>query len=125
MSKLVIRTDSQGDGHFAAPRGYRLHYGVDYQWMPNEVVPAFLPGKVNRIIFPYADDKRFTGLEIVNDTFVLWQLYVNPLDGIIGKVVDRGEIIGAAQDLSRRYGASMINHIHVQVYINPQVLFGG
>ena len=125
MSKLNIRIDSQGDGHFGAPRGYRPHYGVDYEWQADAVVPAFLPGLVNRVVFPYADDKRFRGLEIINDHFILWQLYVDPLEGILHRRVDRGEIIGAAQDLSLRYGPSMTNHIHVQVYINPQTLFGG
>jgi hypothetical protein len=55
----------------------------------------------------------------------LWRfLYVDP-DVAAGDVVGSGQVIGHAQDIAAKYGGGMINHVHVEVNIDPTLLIGG
>lgn len=115
-----IRVDADGDGHFGAPRGNRLHTGIDRIYLPDEEVEAEITGTVRRIVLPYEDDFLYTGLEIVSPGLIAHQMYVIPLKDIIGKQVYRGDIIGYAQNICRRYPncKKMLNHTHNTFYID-------
>ena len=53
--KMGIRSDSKGDGHYLAPRGDRLHQGVDYVVAPGENILMPFNGYMVREARPYTD----------------------------------------------------------------------
>jgi len=114
----VIRVDALGDGHFGAPRGYRLHRGTDYIVTPGDPVFMTLKGaKVKRVTRPYADYDELTGVVVVNEHCLNVLYYVTPIEDLIGKGVPQGEVIGYAQDVRVKYGPKMLPHIHSEKYI--------
>ena len=118
-----IRMDSQGDGHFKASRGKRVHLGFDFEGEPKQDIWQPLNrATLTRIVFPYADDTTYTGIELVGDIFIVHLLYVFPDHKLLGTTLNRGDVVGIMQDISRKYGKGMVPHVHMNVYINPEVL---
>lgn len=124
-----LRTeDAHGKGHFHAPRdnGKRKHSGTDIVANPNEPIYSPISGLITRHPFPYGTDLRFKGIEIKNKDFVVKIFYLNPTI-IQGTSVKAGQIIGYAQDLTKKY-KGIINHVHLEVkntagtLINPETL---
>lgn len=113
-----VRSDPQGDGHFTAPRGWRCHTGVDFVCTPGQQVYAPITGHARRLVRPYSNDDRFSGLEITSDLFIVHVLYIEPFRGLLGKGVKAGDVIGHAQNIVEKYGGSMCPHVHVNVYLN-------
>lgn len=118
----AIRCDRQGDGAFLARRGHRRHRGTDFFCEPGQAVFAPFDGTVDRKVIAYADDHRFTGLTIKRKHLLCMLLYLTPLDEIVGKFVKRGDVVGTAQDIRKRYGNSMQPHIHCEVWIDPGLM---
>jgi murein DD-endopeptidase MepM/ murein hydrolase activator NlpD len=118
-----VRMDGAGSGRFGAPRGGRTHDGVDWLADPGDPVKSPIRGKVTRIVYPYADDLSFKGVEIVNDGVIVHLLYVEPLKMFIGREVGMGSVVGHAQDVRKRYpnDKDMKNHVHHRCYINPVI----
>ena len=119
-----IRNDSKGQGHYGASRGHRTHPGTDYKlkWSSQPVV-APIDGLVSRRVYAYADDPQWQGLEIVGKRMTVKLLYVNIDEELIGSWVKAGDVIGTAQDISKRYGPDMIPHVHVEIVsLDPQCL---
>ncbi|NJM33060.1 MAG: M23 family metallopeptidase [Limnobacter sp.] len=117
----IRQTDSFGSGYFRAPRGGRLHAGVDFSVDAGADVFAPISGKIVRRSYPYAHDLRFQGLIIEGEgvftgfSVTLW--YVKPIEVKIGKIVKKGERVGIAQDLSIKY-LGIINHVHMNLLRN-------
>jgi len=125
--------DSQGAGYYHAPRGNRLHNGVDLITAPNNSILAHTPGYVTKIGYPYnPTDKRGRGIlryvQITDLAGFLWRyFYVLPTVKK-GAFVFIGKKIGIAQDLNGFY-PRITPHIHLEikngtsgVFINPNKL---
>lgn len=116
--------DGYGRGDFGVSRddGARRHEGMDFTTAPGEEIQAPIGGVVTRFFYPYAGDRRLTGVEIVNDAGESAKImYVNPL-AVIGNTVDAGKVIGYAQDLHVRYNQTMTNHVHVEIRVNGRTV---
>lgn len=131
LDKIKIRMDSAGSGRFGSSRsgGTRKHAGVDLLVTKGQPVFAPLNGTITRQAYPYANDRKFTGLHLTtSDGFKVKIFYMQPLPGIIGKAVKAGDQIGTAQDISEKYSSRMKPHIHVEIYkgttlLNPEEFF--
>jgi len=125
-----IRSDRQGDGHLAAPRGRRIHAGEDIEGLPMQPVVAPCNVFVRREVQVYADDERWRGLELVGSDTIHKLYYVEPLRELIGTHVLQGEIIGHLQDVSVKYNQDVAErdrmgcHLHWQVLVAPTKLVG-
>lgn len=110
--------DAYGAGLFGASRaaGARRHRGADYVAEPGEIVRAPITGVVQRIGFAYRGDERYRYIELTNTVTQrdVRVLYVGPLVQV-GAIVEAGDPIGRAQDLSARYPRGITNHVHVEL----------
>lgn len=122
-SNNVRGSDLFGRGHFGAPRGVRLHNGVDFNIEANSHVYSPVFGKVVRIAAPYKSDDRFKGLVIEGlgryEGYQIKLFYVDPRKKIVGRTVKQGETIGTAQDLTIKY-PSITNHVHFEITLNGE-----
>lgn len=120
--------DPMGCGEFGASRGTRKHIGLDIKAVPGESIFSPISGKVTRFPFPYGSDLSFTGIEIVNNEYSVKIFYMKA-NVAANSLVSKGQIIGNAQDIAKKHGGGMINHIHIEVrdkqgnLINPEILF--
>ena len=129
---MKIRKDASGDGHYGASRsgGTRPHNGVDLLVTKGQQVFAPFSGTITKQAYPYADDRKYTGIHLTRqDGVKLKVFYMLPKTGIIGKSVNAGDIIGTAQAISEKYGPPMLDHIHLEIWkngkvTNPQEFFG-
>ena len=114
---IKLRThDKWGFGNFHAPRGSRLHNGVDIINVPNEAIVCFEPGHVSKIGYPYADSNKshYRYIQIDTDSSDMHRyFYVESLVQV-GDEVEAGSIIGWAQDLSVVY-PGITQHLHFEV----------
>lgn len=114
--------DPLGCGHFGASRGSRKHKGVDYSTNFGEEILSPISGYIERYPDPYGDG-QYSGVQIkgtgVHQGYLVKMFYLSPSVPVRGKVV-AGQKVGNAQNISRRHGASMINHVHVEIYRNGQ-----
>lgn len=117
-SNAVRGSDSFGQGRFAAPRGARLHNGVDFNVEAGGDVYSPIFGQIVRVAVPYKSDDRFRGLVIEGvgryAGYSAKLFYLDPLKEIVGKTVKQGELIGTAQDLTIKY-PGITNHIHFEI----------
>lgn len=117
-SNTVRGIDSFGQGRFAAPRGARLHNGVDFNVEAGGDVYSPIFGKVVRVAVPYRSDERYKGLVIEGvgryEGYSVKLFYLDPMKGIVGRTVKQGEVIGTAQDLTIKY-SGITNHIHFEI----------
>ena len=117
-----IREDSAGSGRFGAPRGIRWHDGQDQVVEPGEGVLAPISGTFTRIVYPYADDLKWLGLEILNEHVMCTVLYVEPIRELVGLQVRQGQTIGYAQDITKEYpGQGMKPHVHWRISMDPNL----
>ena len=114
----TIRNDSHGQGFFRAPRGDRLHKGVDLT-LPGgagQLVLAPISGRFDRIVYPYKDDPKTMGGQFSNSNITVWMFYFKPEEYLIREKVVMGQVVGVAQT----------DHIHLQIgehgEINPAIL---
>lgn len=114
--------DTYGSGAYGASRsgGRRRHRGADYVAEPGELVHAPIAGQVTRTGFAYRNDERYSFVELQDHAQgrTVRVLYVGP-DIAIGDVVQAGDPIGRAQDLSMRYPRGITNHVHVEMRDSP------
>jgi murein DD-endopeptidase MepM/ murein hydrolase activator NlpD len=107
--------DPKGCGHFGASRTHGKHRGVDIVAKVGENIFSPITGKVTRYPIPYADDARYSGIEITNSTYTVKMFYLQPV-AKIGNQVIAGQAIGMAQNLALKFGSTMTNHVHIEVY---------
>ena len=109
--------DAWGAGHFGAPRGTRLHVGVDYAALPGSRLLSPVHGTVTKLGYPYGDDLSFRYVE-VTDTWGLRHrfFYVKPLVRI-GERIEEGDVLGEVQDIVSRYPdpPGMKPHFHYEI----------
>ena len=113
---ITIRNDAKGSGAFGAPRGSRTHVGIDLIVEPDSIVYAPVDCIVNRIGTCYNDDSSFKLIELTGFGIVHRILYVSPCVQP-GEMLREGDIIGSAQNVSKRHGHQMIPHVHWEVII--------
>jgi len=113
--------DTFGSGHYHAPRGNRLHNGIDFIVIPKASVLSLACGKVTKIGYPYGDDLSFRYVQVTDkDGVDCRYFYVSP-SVVVGDTVRRGVKVGIAQDLSTRY-KGITPHIHFEVKRNNTFL---
>ncbi len=110
--------DVYGRGSFGASRdgGRRRHHGADFAAEPGADVLAPIAGEVTLVGAAYERTSGYNFVEIRDPRLQLSArvFYVAP--GVhVGQSVAAGEVIGAAQDLSRRYPRGITNHVHVEL----------
>lgn len=131
----IIRKDAGGDGHFGARRsktddkGRTIHYrhrGTDWACKHKEEAISPISGRIFRPVQVYEKDSRWWGLEIINEFLVYHLYYLDKLPDIIGKTVDQKQLIGHAQDISKKYpGSGVTCHLHGEIKsINPEIFIG-
>ncbi len=120
---LLRGCDPLGCGEFGASRsgGTRTHLGIDFRAIPGEAILAPISGTVTRFPIPYANDNRYKGIEIKNDTYLVKMFYLSPTVQVNSKVI-AGQKIGIAQDISAKHGSAMINHVHFEVYKDGKLI---
>jgi len=120
---LGIRNDSMGFGYYGAPRGSRMHKGTDFLCIPGQDVVCPIPsGKIIREARPYIYE-RYSGCLIQGHKIAIKMFYLDIWAHLIGKTIKQGEVIGIAQDISKKYGTDMKPHIHLSIVgLDPQTL---
>jgi murein DD-endopeptidase MepM/ murein hydrolase activator NlpD len=131
VSPMVIRNDAAGSGRFGAPRGRRSHQGIDILVKEGDPIYAPFTGRFIRKARPYANDSRFDGIVLHGNGYELKIFYLAPLDSLRPhQMIRQNQLIGIAQGISRKYGGSMRDHLHIEVrrivgaeLLNPEQLF--
>ena len=110
-----IRNDSEGSGEYGAPRGTRLHNGLDFICAPGQEVIAPFNMKIKRVANPKAHSPM-SGIEWIYGKSSGKMFYFKPDPQLIGKSVSKGDVIGIAQNVAMDYGLpNMIPHVHFQI----------
>jgi hypothetical protein len=133
--EIVARQESRGidrwgSGEFGASRdqSHRLHQGLDIRATAGEEVYSPIGGIVLREAVPYRDDGSYRGVVIRGEgEWSGYEVKVFYVDGAFCGAVQPGQVVGSAQDLTRRY-RGITNHIHVEVrqagrLLSPQELW--
>lgn len=114
----VRESDAFGRGHFGAPRGSRLHNGIDYVCKAGRRVLSPVVGRVTKLGHPYADDLSYRYVEVTTIDGLRHRLFYCLPSVSVGDYVSRGDPVGTAQDIAKRYDTNdkkMVNHIHYEV----------
>lgn len=125
----AICNDPRGSGYFRARRKHKdssiyYHKGVDFLLPsgPGQNIISPVSGVLSRIVQVYIDTKEYTGWEIKNDDICIKLFYVIPTHSMSGIVAHQGEVIGTAQDISKRYPGKF-PHVHMEiVWCSPLLL---
>ena len=105
-------TDAQGSGAYGAPRGDRIHKGVDYACTPGTPVYSAVWGEVTRLGYPYSGNRELRLIEVEDKRGSLIRyMYVLPAVKK-GDVVIPGTLLGHVQKLPYR---GITQHVHVDV----------
>ena len=121
----AIRNDVGGNGHYGASRGARKHQGTDYLVLPGAGVVAPITGRISRVVRVYPDSDKWVGVEIVGLRVTVKLFYVVLFEPLLHTTVEAGDILGLAQNISKRYQTSMKPHIHMEItHIDPQCFVG-
>ena len=119
-----IRKDIAGDGHYGASRsnGTRKHAGVDLEISPGQIIKAPFKAKIIREAYPYASDLSYHGiyLQSLEDKDIKVKMfYLKKLSNLkAGDLIQAGDPIAFAENISAKYSKSMTPHIHVEIYQN-------
>jgi len=121
----IVRMDTMGSGIYGASRGgEKWHNGVDFSATPGQAVKSPIDGKVIRQVIVYPNDIYY-GIEIRNSKIEICMFYLTPLENVIGTEIKKGDIVGVAQDISKKYSPKMKPHVHLRVNsIDPMLLIG-
>ena len=117
-------TDIHGSGAFGAPRGHRMHNGIDLACYPNSIICALKPGTVTKIGYPYDPNKpgnarkaHFRYVQVTDGQgHDLRYFYVDPAVQV-GDVIETGQPLGHSQQLSRVF-PGITDHIHFEVKVD-------
>lgn len=122
-------SDEWGSGHFMAPRGNRKHNGIDFLVPPLSTVYSTVTGIVTKLGICYRGGQfRYVQVDDI-DGYHVRHFYVDP-SVEVGDIVNIGDPIGRAQNLTKRYPAdqnhkeAMPNHIHLEI-VRPGTLYSG
>jgi len=116
LEKIELRgEDPTGHGYYGAKRGSRKHKGLDLVAAPGDAVLSPIHGVVTKLGYPYANNLAFRYVEITNDTYRVWLMYVAP-EVKVGDRVFEGQRVGEVQDIAGYWDPKMKNHVHYQVW---------
>lgn len=120
----VRQQDCQGAGWFEAPRGKRLHKGIDIASIDDEIIigetaiHALAPGRVSKIGYPHAYRhehlRHYRYVEITVCDGMRWRYFYVAPTVAVGDVIERGGAIGAAQHLTDVY-PGITPHYHFEI----------
>ena len=114
--------DGGGCGNYGASRdnGTRKHEGLDILCEVGGKVFAPFDTIVQREVKPYASDARFNGLQLFakEKNIILKIMYFKALSHLVGQTIKAGALIGYAQNISEKYGASVPPHLHIEIFKN-------
>lgn len=118
---MKIRGDDQhGSGGYRAPRGGRLHNGIDICCKTGAPVKAVSSGVVTKIGYPYdpTDEKRghLRYVEITDDYDVCARYFYTDARVMVGERISRGLVIALAQGLADVY-PGITEHYHFEVLL--------
>ena len=116
-SSMIRGCDPEGCGHFGANRGAEKHEGIDIVSLPAESVFAPIGGVVRPLnVYDYSSEMK--GIEITDGPVRMKIFYLDtPLKN--GDVIKKGQKIGVTQDVASFHNAPrMVNHLHIELYIN-------
>ncbi|OCK44390.1 hypothetical protein BA195_06850 [Tenacibaculum soleae] len=141
LKKIIDRgNDPTGFGHFGAKRGTRKHKGHDIISVPGESVVSMIDGVVTKIGYAYKNALQFRYVEVTNDTYRVWLMYLEHANLKVGQTVCAGQRVGYAMDIAKYHNAKrakknkllkkserkklvkMINHLHVQIWKNGKLV---
>ena len=124
-----IRNDTGGKGHFHAPRGSRLHHGIDLQTEVGEALYAPISGEITKVgysnsIHQYVEITGSLDLVDLNgnieqgDNCTFRVHYIKP-SVKKGDWVKQDQKIGESDDLHRQnqYPKKVGQHTHIEVII--------
>jgi len=121
-------TDEHGSGAYKAPRGTRLHNGIDICCEVGDAVTALSDGRVTKIGYPYnpSDEKKghLRYVQVTDDNgFDVRYFYIKP--GVPkGYRINTGDVLGMAQGLASIYpGITEHYHFEVLKMINGHKVF--
>lgn len=118
----IVRNDPLGLGHYGAPRKMTsstgrvvryLHKGTDYVVTPGDPVFSPVTGKIIRLARPYPSHE-YSGVLIESKAAEIKLFYLTPYAHLVGSVVQQGETIGEAEDISLKY-PGVTPHIHLEI----------
>jgi len=121
----VRGTDIHGSGYFHAPRGTRLHNGIDYAVITGSTILSPVSGVVTKLGYPYADDLSFRYVQITDLEGYKWRIFYIEPSVSIGDKITLVSKIGVVQDLDERY-QGITPHVHLEIkspnndFINPE-----
>jgi len=128
----IRKQDNHGAGHYHAPRGKRLHNGIDLACYPESIILSDIDGYVSKIGYPYPPGGKkgeYRYIEIISSEGARYRyFYVRPVVQV-GNEIMEGNMIGLSQDLSKIY-PGITHHIHVEIivdgdYVDPTDLLEG
>lgn len=117
-----VRSDSEGGGLFHDKRGSRKHNGLDL--IVYEGQPIYCPFDcyVTRNTTVYGKvDPQWKGIVLRGiNQFANTEIKIFYFTPFVknGDFIPRGQYIGDAQAISKRFNPNMIDHIHVEIRIN-------
>jgi murein DD-endopeptidase MepM/ murein hydrolase activator NlpD len=117
--------DPTGFGHFGAKRGTKKHKGHDIISVPGESVVSMINGAVTKIGYAYAKALQFRYVQVENETFKIWLMYLEHDNLKVGKQICEGERVGYALSIANYHNKNkkkgdplMKNHLHIQIWKN-------
>jgi hypothetical protein len=123
--------DTFGCGYFGASRGERDHKGVDFKVNEDEPIKTPFDCEIVRYGFPYSDDQsqklvEIQGLNSFSD-YKAKIMYIKPIHSV-GTILYKGSTVCFAGNIKNKYGNSMTNHVHFELYkngilVNPEPFF--
>jgi len=116
----IRKQDKHGAGYYLAPRGQRLHNGVDLACFPGSTVTCpFETCTVERIGRPYSPagpKKEYQLIELKIDAQTKAKImYISPAVNP-GDKLSKGDKMGIVQDLGKIY-PGITPHIHLEIWI--------
>lgn len=120
-----LRNDPIGKGFFGAPRGDRKHQGIDLLANPGQQVHTPIPGTVVRYAAPYEGDGRFGGVLIQgSDEYAAYQVKIFYIKPSVkpGQILGMGSVVGQLQAISLKYGPNTLDHVHVEIRKDGQLV---
>lgn len=119
--ELEVRNDSAGSGEWMAPRGDRLHLGIDYVADPGDVIASPVSGEVSKYGYVYKGDYKFRYVEVTetHSRRHRHRLFYTDLlaEVAVGSSVRVGEPVATVQDIREKYPEEdgMLAHVHYEV----------